>query len=408
MQHADPFAKARRARQIRQFGIVGAVFLVAIAGFWWWNRQQVSTLVILDNPGQVAVGINGRQAETIADGNRIIVKLVPGRFRLELQKEGHMPYTGDLTLKPGETLRLRPVFTILPEGETVGGGTISFVRPVLDQNLLYYVGDSNRLFRYDLVERLDYAVTERSLTPITGVEWGKDDQVALVTKPDGVYLAEVPTYNFRSQVVRKVATSEMLSPVWDPNRDNRLAAAYFSTNGERRLVLTDRTFSSLDRKADLSQFTKPLLTWSSTSKYLAVREGATTTSDVWLYELATGSLRQLTTGGGVSAVRFSPDDTYVTVGGTAGELRVLKTSDGSGSSYPTAATVAQAAWYDAETFILPKPGNAGFQLVSIDGSAKDLPVTLSASPLVGIVYFAAKDTLVFYTDRTVFSVSLNE
>ncbi len=408
MPYADPFAKARRARQVRQFGIVGLIFCMAIGGLWWWNRQQVSTLIILDDPTQVAVGINGRQAETISDGDRIVVKLVPGRFRLELQKEGHMPYVGDLTLKPGETLRLRPVFTILPDGEAAGGGTISFVRPVLDQNLLYYVGDGNRLFRYDLVERLDYAVTERSLSPITGVEWGRDDQVALIAKPDGIYLAEVPIFNFRDQLVRKVATSEILSPVWDPNRDNRLAAAYFSNAGERRLVLTDRTFSALDRKADLSQFTKPILTWSSTSKYIAIREGATATSDVWLYELATGSLRQLTSGGGVTALRFSPDDTYVTVGGTPGELRILKTSDGSGSSYPTNATVEQAAWFDAKTFILPKPGGTGFQLVGVDNTARELPVTLAASPLVGIEYFAAKQTLVFYTDRTVFSVSLNE
>jgi WD40 repeat protein len=294
--------------------------------------------------------------------------------------------------------------------QQASAGGITFVRPLPDQNLVFYLGDGGTtLYRVNTKDQTQVAVSERSITPITNVQWPKRADVAIVSRPDGNYLFEIPKYNFRNQLFDKVTGPEFISPVWDPVGE-RVAASLFLPNGEHSLIFADKQFQNVERKADLTGFTNPRLVWSPNGRFIAVinQSKDTAQNNVWVYSLTSSDFSAVTSTGGVVDVSFSPDERTLLLERGSKQLAVHDLETGVERSVGTAGTVQTAAWRDGDSFYLPQPGGNSLLLYNLNGGGtKQIAYTLPATlPVLGMFYFGGSESLVFYTEQAVYTVSM--
>jgi hypothetical protein len=412
MSGVDPFAGSRRSLKVRTIVITSVIVVAAVLGIFFFVRSRQSTLIIQSPVEGMTVALNGAPTSgtTTTDGLRI--PIIAGQYRLTITRPNYLPFQEDVRIPVGTTLRVRPVFTLMPiASEQTNQGGIQFARAIPDRNLVFYLGDSGtRIYRYDAKNQTQLAASERSVAPITDIQWPQAADVALITRRDGVYLLEMPKYDFRTQRFDKVGGSEYLSPVWDPNRD-RVAAALFLPNGERSLILADKRFTNLERRADLTGFTNPLLVWSPDSRFIAVvnRSQDTTQNNVWLYSLENGDFVPLTNSGEIVAVRFNPSERTLLIERTGQRLSLRDLASIDERAVTAAGTVAQTAWRDATSFYLPEAGTQNLLLISTNASRRQVPYTLpSADTIQSLSYFNDGGTLILTTTKAVYTVAFGE
>jgi hypothetical protein len=406
----DPFAASKRSLTIKNVLITSLIAIVLVTGVFLYTRSRQSSLLIQAPTSGVTVKLNGTTVAVENDKQGLKVPVIAGQYRLEIDRTNYLPFIQDVTIPVGESLTVRPVFTLMPiTAEQAAGGGISFVRPVPSRNLVFYLGDGGtRLYRVDTATQTQIPISEQSISRITDVEWPSEADVAIITRPDGTYLFEPTKFDFQNQRFERVAGSEVLSPVWDPNAD-RVAAALFMPNGERSLVLSDKRFTNMERKAALTGFTNPRLIWSPDSRYIGILNHSTDPSqnNLWIYTLADGSLSAVTSGGGIVDATFSLDERAVILQRTANQLAIHTLSSGEEKPVGVAGTAALVAWRDAQSFYLPEPGSNALVLHTLSGSSTRIPYTLpSTAPITGMFYFRQSESLVFYTEKAVYTVSL--
>lgn len=406
----DPFAASKRSLTIRNVLITSAIAIALVTAVFLYTRSRQSALIIQGPSSGVTVKLNGTTATVENDKQGLRVPVIAGKYRLEIDRSSYLPFIQDVTVPVGETLAVRPVFTLMPiTAQQAAGGGISFVRPVPSQNFVYFLGDGGtRIYRVDTSSQTQIPISEQSINKITDVEWPAQGNVAIITRPDGVYLFEPTKFDFENQRFERVAGSEVLSPVWDPNQD-RVAAALFMPNGERSLVLSDKRFTTLERKADLTGFTNPRLIWSPESRFIGVlnRSSDPTQNNLWVYTLADGSFNAVTAGGGIVDATFSLDERAVILEHTANQLTIHTLASGEEQAVSAPGTAALVAWRDAQSFYLPEPGSNALILHTLSGGTTRIPYTLPATaPVKGMFYFRQSDSLVFYTENAVYTVNL--
>ncbi len=407
---SDPFAASKRSIKLKTVLITTAVVLILVTGIYLYSRSQQSSLV-LQTPADSTVTLNGAPTAVTYDKNGDSIPVIAGTYRLVVTRQNYLPYTQDVSIPVGKTVTLRPVFTLMPITSSQTGATagISFVRPVPNQKFVFYLGDnSTRMYRVDTSTQEQVAVSEQSISPITDVQWPTTANVALVTRADGVYLLELPIFNFESQLFQRVGGPGVLSPVWDPTDSNRIASALYGSNGERELILSDKQYQTIARKADLSGFTNPKLIWSPGSRFIAVlnRSADDTQNNAWIYTLATGAFTAVTSGGNVNDLSFSPDERTVLLEKN-GALVLHNLPSGQDTAVTTPGLVRTSAWRTGTSFYLPDPGNNALVLQNTNGTSSTVPYSLpSNDPIKGVFYFGSTDSLVFYTEQAVYTVGL--
>jgi hypothetical protein len=410
---ANPFAAGRRSNKLRLILISSAVILLLILGFFFYTRSRQSSLLIQAPAEGLTIALNGQTVTPQVVSQGLFIPVYAGQYRLQIDKTGNLPYIQDIKITAGEQVAIRPVFTLLPTASQSPGQGISFVRPSPDQKYVYYLGDNGtRLYRTDTSSHISIPLTEKPLQGVTDIQWSSDPNVALITQADGVYLQEVPKFDFRNQRFVKIAGPELISPVWDPNGTTRIAAGYFTASGEHRLILADKVLDTLDRKSDLNGFTNPKLVWSPNSDYLAIinRSVDANQNNLWIYKLSDGSFRSLTNNGSVIDALFNPDASKLLVEmseASGNVLRSITIETGEISSTSTTGVARKAAWKNNDSFFLPEDTGTALVLHHLNGAAERVPYSLpDALTVEGMFYFESNQTLVFYTQTAVYTVSL--
>jgi hypothetical protein len=404
---SDPFSASKRLLKLRTVALTALAVLLLALGWFWYSRSQQSAILIQGSFSDIQLTLNGRSVTGTATSAGINLPVVAGSYRLEVIRSGYASYAQDVRVAVGETATIRPLFTLLPSSTSEATGDLHFVRPVPSQNLVFYLGDAGtRLYRYDTRAKEITAVSERSLSNITDVQWPTRSDVALITRGDGVYLLEVPKFDFRTQHFERVAGTEYVSPVWEPGAE-RIAAALITPGGERSLVLTDKRFQTVRRVADLTGFTNPKVSWSPGGKYLLVRNQAPDSSqdNVWVYSLVRATFQPITSEGGVTGARMNPaDDTVLLARGEKLSFRAL--SDPNEQAIQQNADIQRAAWSPSGKLYLSTPSGELFR-IGTDGTAANVPFSLEPQGTVeGLFAFDDPAALIFYTEQAVYSVDL--
>jgi dipeptidyl aminopeptidase/acylaminoacyl peptidase len=270
----------------------------------------------------------------------------------------------------------------------------------------------------ETANKVQIPLTTQPLSNVKDIQWSADTDLALIVQTDGVYLHEIPKFNFATQTIVKIGGTEVNSPVWDPTNPDRLAFIYTPASGEKSLAFSDRRIQTIDRKnIDIDAIPNPRLVWSPDARYLLLIGRATNSSqnDLWVYATADGSLRKVTENGGVLDASFSPSggiilyETYSADPGNplGSSLNVVRVNGTDRQPLNLAGKVSQAAWKDDSSFFLPEPKQNALILNGLDGSQQALAFSFpDAGAVQGMFYFAQDQTLIFYTSDAIYTAAV--
>lgn len=396
--------------------LAGGAIILLVAFFFFYLRSQKTGILVLDPTTNITIKVNGRVATPETTDRGLYVPLYAGQYRLELDKPGYTAFTKDIQTTPGNTLEVRPAFSLLPSIQQSTGDSIDYVRPAADESSVYYLGDfRQRLFRLNVSTQTTVPLTDLPLNGVTDVEWGGDPNVALIVQTDGTYLHEIPRFDFENQIYVKIGGPEIVSPVWDPNNPDRIASGYFPSTGEKSLVVADQRFTTITRLASIPNIPDPKVIWSPNSDYLLLLARSATYSDenLWLYTLADGSLKQITQTGGITDAKFSPDSAHVLVQQTsqlgAISREILAMNDDTTQSIGGTLPISETAWKDSATFYEPSDDLKSLVLRNLNGSSQSTPLSLPDSESVqALFYFSKPDKVIIATTKAVYTVNLEK
>jgi hypothetical protein len=408
----NPFAKGQQTSKIRLVAL-GIVGLGVIGGLVWYlflNSSKGEIILEDIDPTSVTIHLNDKAVPFKKTAEGLVIDAYPGSYRLILEKQDFSPYIQDILLTKKQTLAIRPAFTLLPKKEDQNTtSTVDFVRPSQDNTALFFLGNNTQtIYRMNISDRNPSGLNSVPLSGVYDIEWPTNPDVALVLSRSGTFLQEIPRFDFVNQIAKKVGGSEFTAGTWDPTDNNRIALVYANAKGEHSLVFTDRSFSKLDRKTDLGGLVNPKLVWSPDSSTIALipRSSDPNQNNIWLYTTSNGNLRQLTQDGNVANASFSPDSA-VLLYEQGGQLHTIRPDDTVIAYVNIAGHVNQAAWKDANSFFLPDSDKSSLALYTLNGDRTDLAFSFKdVGSVQGMLYFQSSKTLIFYTNRSIFSVNV--
>jgi hypothetical protein len=418
-----PFAKShRRARQRSAILTVAIIALIVGGSFLFFSRRNRGGILLqVQDKQSLTVTLNGRAATVRNHSLGLFIPAYAGRYRIRVEKPEFTPFSQDIEVQKGKTTVLRPAFALLPkENQADKTTTIDYVRPSQDGKALFYLGNNRQIiYRMEVANRIPVPITEKALKGVSDIQWSGQPDVALVTQADGAYLQEIPRYDFRNQSLVKIGGKELVSPIWDPTNPERIAAAYFTSAGERTLIFADKRLTQIDRKVDLKGFENPKLVWSPDASYIAVinRSSDYTKNNLWIYTTADGNFRQATSEGNVLNASFSPDSTVLLYesytsdsGNPYGAVLASMKSDGSARyELSTVGRVAQAAWKNDSSFYLPDLRRSNLLLYTAQGRKETLSFSFADPRAVQGMFYSPQDkVLLFYTTQAIYTVNLSE
>jgi hypothetical protein len=415
-QLSSPFQKKQQRTHILTISLAVVALLVAIGFFVFYLRGQKTGIQVLEPTTDITIKLNGRTTATEKNEWGLFVPLYAGQYRLELDKPGYLPFIQDIQAEPGSILEIRPAFTLLPSVNEATGASIDFVRPSADEKSVYYLGDyRQRLFRLEVGNQTTVPLTDAPLSGVIDVQWGSNPDVALIVQSNGTYLHEIPRFDFQHQIYIKIGGPEIVSPVWDPNNPERIAAGYFTDKGEQSLVVADKRFTTVTRLATIQGIPAPKIIWSPDSNFILLigRSSTYSLQNLWMYTLSNGDLRQLTTEGGVKDASFSPDSTRIIIektsqsGQTGRQLLTLE--NGQVQTLDGTIPLRQTAWKDASSFYEPSSDNHALILRKLDGSSERTPLSLPRNEQIeNLFYFDQPSKVIIATRSAVYTVNLEK
>jgi len=410
----NPFDQKKTRTLRRRIITWSFVGLIAVVGLTAWiiaaNRGGI---LILEPTNDFTITLNGEPAKLTPESDGVLIKARPGVYRLRLTRPNYDPYVADITVKRGQTVKLRPVFSILPQQAVDSDGSVAFVRPSVDgTSVFYYVPSNGTIYRMDLASQTQVPITNAPITGVKDIEWSGDRNVALLTLNDGLYLQEIPILNFESQVQVKIAGTDSTGVIWDPTNSQRLAFLYNPGTGEHSLAIADKRISAIEHKADISMIPNPHLVWSPNASYIALIAGSTDASqnDIWIYTTANGSLTQITTSGHVVDASFSPDSATLLYqlstndpsNPLGNELHTVKPDGHAATSLDVPGTIATVAWKDATHFYLPEAAAGDLALYGLDGSKQTAPFSFPTDRITSMFYFSSSQELITATQHSIY------
>lgn len=412
-----PFAKPQRNRRLLSIVLISGAVLLLIIGVIFYTRSRRSGIIVSGPTTGFTITLNGRPVVTQTTEKGLYIAVYSGRYRLKIDRPSYSSYTADISVPSGKDVLVRPTFVLLPSSSATAQQGIDYVRTSPDQKTLYYLGDGRRhLYRLEVGSQAPIKLTDQPLSGVEDLQWSNDPNVAILVLSDGVYLHEIPKFDFEHQQLLKIGGSEIISPVWDPSGTGRIGAAYFTQQGERSLVVAHKPFDPIDRKADLKGFTDPKLIWSPDGRYILVinRSATAAANNIWIYSLEKATFEQLTTTGNALNASFNSDSSAfvyerLPLSNEQGDRVLVAYSLGNKTEKPLSlqAPLSEATWKDASHLLVDEPTTHNLVLVGLDGSTQSENFTFPGD-IRGMSYFTPSTTLIYYTKDTIYSVGLDK
>ena len=417
----NPFQKSfDKIRRQRLYLGIGAGIIALLGLIYYFTIASRGAIIILEPKQDFTVTLNDRPTNLKNNRRGLLIPTYPGLYRLKIEKKNYQPFIQDIRVGRGQTITVRPIFALFGE-EQASGNSIDYVRPSLDQKSVFYLGDNRRtIYRLEITNQVQVALTDRPLRNVKDIQWSTDTDVSLIVQSDGIYLQEIPKYDFQSQAVLRVGGTDINSPVWDAGNPERMAFIYTPSSGEKSLVFADKRIQKLERKLtdELRDIIDPKLVWSKDSALIMLIGRSSTDSafnNIWIYTTADGNFKQLTTGGNVLDASFSPNSDIILYESYSSDptnplgsvLSTMKIDGSENNPLNITGKVARAAWRDNSSFYLPETSRNALVLYTLDNKRESIPFTFpSTGPIQGMYYFPENKTLIFYTSNTIYTASL--
>lgn len=409
----NPFAGQRRSNRLRTILLISLGIIAVLAVIIFYTHSHRSTIIIGGPTTGFTITINGNAVRTEKTSRGLEVPVYSGVYRIKIDRPSYASFTADVTVPPGTDVLVRPSFVLLPASSETAQQGIAYVRPSPDQRSLYYLGAGrSHLFRLEIGNQVPIQLTDNPLEAVSDVQWSNNPNVAIIQQPDSTSLYEIPKFDFQTQKVVQIGGSEIISPVWDPVTSNRIAAAYFTAAGEHTLVIADKKFTAIDRKADLTGLTDPKLVWSPDGRYILVinRSAKASDNNMWLYSLEKASLQQITTDGSILNASFNSTSSLIAFeqfkDGGDRQILTYAVDGGAITDLKLHTTLSLTTWKDTSHLYAVAPATNELVAVGLDGSEQAQSLSFPQDTQ-GLYYFSPSHTLIYYTENTVYTVGLD-
>jgi hypothetical protein len=411
MSHPFEQQAVRSKRKSIFIRLIVGLLVVSLFTFFFL-RSDRGGILVRGTEGEITVRINGTTLSMDRNRRGYFIPLYAGQYRVVVEKQNHSPFSQDVLVQRGKTTEILPVFAFTPPSLQTAVSSVDFMHASSDGASIYYAGDAKTaLYRMEVTTQQRISLSLQAIPDIHAVQWSSNQNLALVSRRDGLYLTEIPSFDFRSQRLIKIAGTEVQSAQWDPIHPNRIASILHTPAGEHSLVFSDSHMNDIQRKADVAHIPNPTLTWSPNGRYILILgQGSTPEMNhVWAYTTATGTLEQITTQAGVLGVSIAPDEKHIIFQRSPDILSLYSVEERRESAISQTAAIQTLAWKDNQTLLIPTNSQQLVEMNVKTSSTKtysySFPETLSISRLL---YFSKSNSVIFSTSKELYTLSLGD
>ncbi len=401
-------------------GVLITVSILSVAWAIYWYALRSPQLILTTSPSNAVVTIDGTSVTSAKK------TLSVGEHKLSVSSIGFVTYDRLFTLKRAQGLHLNILLKAIPTPVTLSTrveNSPSFVRG----SEVFFLGNGGRtLYR----SRADAGLTTQRVEPMTPdtltdvqkVIWRPDGEVAFIKRSDGIYLYDFMRYDLLHQTNTLWGTS-IDDIIWDPS-GKRVAYTYYGADGEQSLKFADVENKAVSIVANLANnnVNHPTILWSPDGKSILLKSNSDQkkTNYLYVYDVFSKKITQVTTLGEVEGAKWSPDSLSIlftapgqsTEGKTGLAIWVVKT-DASGLKPLNVIVdgILSATWTnDSQSIVVASPqAGEGDKLleVKIDGQIAPFimssPISLHPKHLITI---SGDERVLFFNEGQFMSLAL--
>jgi hypothetical protein len=331
--------------------IAGIVLIIGALIFVFFFYK--GTIVFNPSPETARIDING-----VSLTGQAKIKLNPGSYHMTISSPDYVDYTKIINIGVSQKINLNIALKKLPVPEKILDDNVQFLSKSLDGNLFYLGNSGKTIYRMTDIANKDLRkslpITPDVFENIKYLAFSSNYDLAILKKDNNTILYDFMRYDLLHQELHDWG-GNIGYIIWSPD-GNKIAYYYQTSQGEKTLISANKDNSTVERIYNFkdTNITNPKLVWSPDgNKILVIKD------DIYIFDIYTKTLTQVTNGGGVTDATFSPDSKnilYNHIDSTQNISLLMIDIDGKNIRDLTVKTyLDKIAWIDEKNMILAIP-----------------------------------------------------
>lgn len=321
---------------------IGVLVVTVVVFFVFFYK---ATLKINVNPSSAQIEIAGQKSV-----GSLKTKLKPGNYDLVITHPDYIKLEENIGLKMSQVADLNLTLIQSPEPYLLVDYPAHFATLTYDQGSIIYLSNQGRtVYRVDEVDldskSVPRAITAEDFSDVKDMIWFPNKKLALVKQADRNTLYDFSRYDLLhhdSKELDKLIKNIAIDPTGE-----KIIYFFEPGTGEKSLVRAYKDNSQPEKLIDLREYnlTNPQLDWSSDGKKILL-----VTDQIYLYDLYSKSISQLTQFESVSDAQFTPDGQSI-IYQQDGALYLMDLAGGNKKNLDIKTSFNKLAWVDDQNFI---------------------------------------------------------
>jgi hypothetical protein len=338
--------------------IAGIVLIVGVLVFVFFFYK--GTIVFNPSPETARIDIDG-----VSLTGQAKIKLNPGSYHMTISSPDYVDYTKIINVGISQKINLSVALKKLPVPEKILDDNIQFLSKSLDGNLFYLGNSGKTIYRMTDIANKDLRkslpITPDVFENIKYLAFSGNYDLAILKKDNNTILYDFMRYDLLHQELHDWG-GNIGYIIWSPDGE-QIAYYYQTSQGEKTLIRANKDNSAVERIYNFkdTNITNPKLVWSPDgNKILVIKD------DIYIFDVYTKTLTQVTNGGGVADAGFSPNSKsilYNYLDSTQNMSLLMIDIDGKNIRDLTVKTyLDKLAWIDEKNMILAIPDTVNSNL----------------------------------------------
>lgn len=295
--------------------VAGTVFLALIIYFAFFLRVKISVDV---TPQNAVVTVDNAPLK-IKDG-KASASVAIGKHTIKVEADDYIGYKEDVELGRGHNYSKKISLNPAPTPIEIANGAANIA---ISGNQVFYQNLNDKLiYRAEISVSADGRIKASQPLPITAkpiitdkIIWSPTAELLFLKNGGSVNLFDFKKYDFVNQAETPFSTN-VGDIAWAPD-NSRVAYVYQSAtaDGERTLILSDKTNKTIYRAADLKTLgiENPYIAFSPDSAWIVIipRNGNFADNKIYLMSVYSKEVRKISDAGSQKEAVFSADSSKI-------------------------------------------------------------------------------------------------